>query len=39
MAINLLVLKEETAETRVSASPETVKKLAALGIAVTSRRH
>ena len=35
MAINLLVLKEETAETRVSASPETVKKLAALGIAVT----
>ena len=35
MAVNLIVLKEAAPETRVSATPETVKKMTGLGIAVT----
>ena len=35
MAVNLFVLKEAAPETRVAATPETVKKMTGLGIAVT----
>ena len=36
MTVQLTVLKEEQAsETRVAASPETVKKLKAMGVSVT----
>ena len=35
MAVSLVVLKEAGGETRVAATPETVKKLVALGISVT----
>ena len=35
MAVNLVVLKEAAPETRVAATPETVKKMAAMGISVT----
>ena len=38
MTVQLTVLKEEQAsETRVAASPETVKKLKAMGVSVTVR--
>lgn len=35
MAVSLTVLKEATSETRVAATPETVKKMSAMGISVT----
>ena len=35
MAVSLVVLKESGGETRVAATPETVKKLTALGVNVT----
>ena len=35
MAVSLVVLKEAAPETRVAATPETVKKMTALGISVT----
>ena len=35
MAVSLTVLKETGDETRVSATPETVKKMTGLGIKVT----
>ena len=35
MAVSLVVLKEAAPETRVAATPETVKKMAGLGISVT----
>lgn len=35
MAVSLIVLKEAAPETRVAATPETVKKMAGLGISVT----
>ena len=35
MAVSLTVLKEAKSETRVAATPETVKKMSAKGISVT----
>ena len=35
MAVSLVVLKEAAPETRVAATPETVKKMAGIGISVT----